>query len=121
MRLPAVLSYQPQAINRRTWPQSKGSLLGLHNCLYENRNQAVINLSAWVNCDEYPFNVSMEGGYERYRNHMVSARFILATDNIDFGRTITVKLGQGRGRLRTGDYYIVVPSTLHPKSDVYGK
>lgn len=52
---------------------------------------------------------------------MVSARFILTTANIDFGMKVTVKLVHGISRLKRGDYYILAPSALHPKSDIYGK
>lgn len=65
--------------------------------------------------------MSIASGYDKYQIHMVFARFILTTANIDFGMKVTVKLVHGISRLKRGDYYILVPSTLHPKRDVYGK
>lgn len=100
---------------------NKKSPLGLQNCLVSYRPQAVTNLDTWVNDDAYPFNVSIESGYDKYQIYMVSARFILTAANINFDMKVTVKLVHGISRLKCGDYYILVPSTLHPKSDVYGK
>lgn len=69
----------------------------------------------FVNCDEYPFSASLEGGYKQYLQGRVSARFIRADDNLNFGRNIS-KLS----RLKYRDAYIVVPILLSLKSGVYG-
>ena len=68
---------------RLTW---WGTPLGLHKCTPQDKLDAVTKFNnVKLDCDEYPFSASKEGGYWRYQQGRVSARFIPVIENRSFG------------------------------------
>ena len=121
-RISPVLRYQKGEINRQSWPARKfpsgfsimtGTPLGLPACRPADKVKAVDQFGgAKVECDEYPFNASREGGYRNYKRGRVSARFIPKIENFSFGQIINA----ATRKMEPGQRYIVVASNISPIS-----
>ena len=89
-RLPAVLRYQYSLVNRKSWPQKSingnhiESPNGLYGCTRDDFNKELSFYKMELDCDEYPFSASMEGGYNNFERGQVSGRFIPSEDNFNF-------------------------------------
>ena len=121
-RLPAVLRYQEGYINRKTWPQQRitggksTSPNGLYGCLPSDSDATIKLYADDLDCDEYPFNASMESGFKNYKQGRVSGRFIPFYDNRGFGGLLG-----SLHKMKTGNYYIVAPLDFAPKSMIINK
>lgn len=86
--LPAVLRYQSGSINRKSWPKSRLSPRGLDGCTTQDRVNSELVFKSKVQCDEYPFNTSIEGGYSNFLQGRVATRYIPQIENSKFGGMI---------------------------------
>lgn len=121
-KLPAALRYQEGSINRQSWPQKRitggksTSPNGLYGCLPENSSETIKLYADDLDCDEYPFNASMESGFSNYKQGRVSGRFIPYYDNREFRRLLSPL-----SKIRKESYYIVAPLEFAPKSMIINK
>jgi hypothetical protein len=98
--LKATLRYQKSDINRNTWPQkningfSTNSPNGLEGCTRADYERTKLKLGSNLDCDEYPFSASMEGGYKNFIQGRVSGRFIPHYENYLFGFRVMPALGR---------------------------
>ena len=120
-RITPVLTYQDGKRNRNSWPKRQfpsgfsfttGTPLGLPECEPSDKISASSSMSGPVECDEYPFNASREGGYSNYKRGRVSARFIPAFENRAFGLILQAATAKMKRRQR----YLVVAAPWIPVS-----
>ena len=121
-RLSAVLRYQAGSINRKSWPKrvfpsgfsipSGGSPAGLRGCTGADQASAQAHFNTAVDCDEYPFNASREGGFKNFKRHRVSARYIPRIEN----RMLAPIIKAATKGLKPGGRYIVFATSSSPIS-----
>ena len=109
--LPVVLRYQSGSINRKSWPKSRFSPRGLEGCTTQDRVNSELVFRSKVQCDEYPFNTSIEGGYSNFLQGKVATRYIPQIENSKFGGMIG-----SLNKMHQGDYFIVMPLDMVWKS-----
>ena len=111
-----VIAHQQGSVNRK-WPSGTTPRGMPNSCnLGSDLIEAKARFGPSVDCDEYPFNSSREGGYKNYKRHRVSLRYIPSTENNYFGFRVLSRL-----RAKPKEKYMVAAFPWTPFSTVIDK